>query len=227
VRTPNVFDLVSGSGGRGLSVDFNRPPSQLSFNSAYDEDFFGDAQGVSTPFGLKLQKQVQRYEYVDPMESSSSEDEDDDQYLNHRYISHISRLHSELNTNQVKLNIATFALEEQKHSTWVTDSLISVPTALRAYSPSRSLDPNRNDVLDVHMLDDNDEDRSTLDLGPGLGLNQSPCFEDTLLRYDGAMNTDRAECAEQKEETLKELFEGLEIAYGGAGTLFHRIQIID
>jgi hypothetical protein len=221
VGSPTIFDLGSGSGsgGRGLSVDFNRPPSQLSFTSVYDEDFFGDAQGVSTPFGLKLQ---QRYEYVDPMESSSSEDEDEDQYLN-PYISYSSHPHYDPNTNQGKLNNALEVHPEREHSTWITDSLISIPTALRAYSP----DHKRDKVSNVQMLDDDDDDDTTLGLGPSLGLDLGPCFEDALLKYNGAENTDRVECVEEKEETLKELFASLEIAYGTTGTSFHRFQFSD
>ena len=219
VRSPNIFDLVGGSDGPRLGVDFNRPPSQLSFNSAYDEDFFGDAQGLSTPFGLKLQNRV-----YDPMESSSSEDEDEDRYLNH-YVSYVSRPQSDPKTNQVKLNNSISALSvhlDHEHSTWITDSLISAPTALCAYSRSRS---SRDDVPDVHMLDNN-ESRTTLGLGTSLGLSRSPCFEDRLLRYDGAMSFDQAECgAKEKAETLKELFEGLDITYDGMDASFQCLQI--
>ena len=216
VRSPNIFDLISGNGGRGLNVDFNRPPSQLSFNSSYDEDFFGDAQSISTPFGLKLQDGV--YEPAGHTESSS-EDEGEDRYLN-RYISCVSRPQSGPSANQIKLDNL-----DHEHSTWITDSLISAPTALCAYRRSTSLEPGRDDVTDVHMLDDDNEARTTLGLGSSLGLNQSPCFEDALLRYDGAMSSSQAQCREEKAETLKELFEGLEIAYDGMNTSFRCLQI--
>jgi hypothetical protein len=222
-KTESVLN-VSGCGRRGLGVDFNRPPSQLSFTSAYDEDFFGDAQGFSTPFGLKSQKKAQTHEYADPMESSSSEDEDEEQYLSH-YVSYISRPRYDVDpNNQVKLDKTTCTLEmypEREHSTWVTDSLISIPTALRAYS--RPMFPDERD--NVLMLDDDDEDGSTLGLGPGLGFDLDPCFEDVLLKYDGAENMGRVEWAEDKEETLKELFASLELAYGGTSTSFHCLNL--
>jgi hypothetical protein len=194
-------------------VDFNRPPSQLSFTSAYDENLFGDVQGVSTPFGLKPQKQAQRYDYADPLDSSS-EGEDEDQFLNHR--AYLSRLHSYPKVQQINLDKSTSAFEgylEQAHSTWVTDSLISAPTGLRAYNWSRSLDHEQDEGSDVDMQDGDDE--TSLGLGPSLG-------KEMFLRYKGAKSTVQTESPKDKTEILNELFEGLEVAYGG-GCPFSRL----
>jgi len=225
MRSPTIFDLGSGSGGRALNVDFNRPPSQLSFTAAYDENFFGDAQGASTPFGFKSQKQVQRYEYMDPMVCYSSEDEED-QYVPHP-VPYPSPSHPDPNTDQNKLDKSTSILKvplEREYSTWITDSLISVPTALRAYSRSTFLDHYGDGNLDEQVQDD-DDGTTTLGLGPSFGLDLGPCFEDTLLRCDGLKNSGLEESAEGKAETLKGLFEGLEIASGGTGMFFISLNL--
>jgi hypothetical protein len=212
-----IFDIGSRCGGRREScVDFNRPPSQLSFTSAYDENIFGDVQGVSTPFGLKPQKQAQRHNYADLLDCSSSEgeDEDEDQFL--------SRLPSYPQTQQTNLDKATHAFEEyleQQHGTWVTDSLISAPTGPCAYNRTRSLDHDK-DGFNSQMQDGDEE--TSLGLGPSLGWDLSSNYEETLLRYEGAKSVLLK--VKDKKKTLNELFGGLEVVNGDGYSFSYLFQ---
>jgi hypothetical protein len=111
------------------AVDFNRPPSQLSFNS----DFFNDAQGASTP--LRRAKSSRETHLV-------TEDLGNEREMGSRspFPSHFGRS----------------ALSDGMGS-WITDSLISPPSEYRRRKGSNSLDGSRN-LENADNEDDDDND---------------------------------------------------------------------
>ena len=111
------------------AVDFNRPPSQLSFNS----DFFNDAQGASTP--LRRAKS------------------------NHETYLVTEDLGNERETGSHSPSPSPFgrsALSDAMGS-WITDSLISPPSEYRRRKGPNSLDGSGNlENADNEEDDDND-----------------------------------------------------------------------
>ncbi|KAF8625028.1 hypothetical protein AX17_006942 [Amanita inopinata Kibby_2008] len=100
------------------AVDFNRPPSQLSFHS----DFFDDVQGISTP--LKSVKASQRNTHDYKATGKTTE---------HRFTGESpSQLSvSSMDHTSIKHPIELSGFFDMDKS-WITDSLISPPSGLRA-----------------------------------------------------------------------------------------------
>lgn len=189
--------------GRASGVDFNRPPSQLSYSSTYDEDFFGDALGISTPFGLKTRAGGQALLFRagnDSLESTDSEGDDELGNGRLRYM-----LHSLTKSSKPGTPVKN-PLSEQIKSPWLSDSLISPPTACleRAYSKSSPGLLDEGVDGDVSMGHDAGEDT--------LGLGSGPPFE------LGLGNVDRREA--ERAGDLKELFDSLDISFGGCEYIF-------
>ena len=139
------------------AVDFNRPPSQLSFNS----DFFNDAQGASTP--LRRAKS------------------------NHETYLVTEDLGNERETGSHSPSPSPFgrsALSDAMGS-WITDSLISPPSEYRRRKGPNSLDGSGNlENADNEEDDDNDYFSGCLREGAATGSSytvQAQTCEDINL----------------------------------------------
>ncbi|KAK2465698.1 hypothetical protein APHAL10511_002242 [Amanita phalloides] len=127
------------------AVDFNRPPSQLSFNS----DFFDDAQGVSTPLrdiknSLRASKLDNNQDIAFPTQICCTP-----------YVSPSDRSKDE------PLEFSTFVSEA---NSWITDSIISPPSVyqrrrrnLTYLSPYDDIDEDEQDWRENKDSDNEDE----------------------------------------------------------------------
>ena len=116
------------------AVDFNRPPSQLSFNS----DFFNDAQGASTPLrGAKSSRETRLV----------TED-----LGNEREMGSRSPFPSPFGTGRPE----DFSTLSDELGSWITDSLISPPSEYRRRKGVNSPDGSRN--LENADNEDDDDD---------------------------------------------------------------------
>ena len=117
------------------AVDFNRPPSQLSFNS----DFFNDAQGASTPLrGVKSNRETHLI----------TEDLGGDREIGSRspFLSPFDRLAGEPED---------FSTLFSGMGSWITDSLISPPSEYHRRTGVNSPGGNRENA---NNEDDDDSD---------------------------------------------------------------------
>ncbi|KAG5654202.1 hypothetical protein H0H81_006235 [Sphagnurus paluster] len=130
ILSSSIFGL--GAPNRG-PVDFNRPPSQLSYNFDYDDAFADDALAVSTPFGSKPQD----IEFDSPL----STDEEDG--------TRVSYMHGDF---QISLQSGILG-------SWMSDSLIFRPTLsvkdayTQVSSPYKDVDM---DLCEYLVNDDNE-----------------------------------------------------------------------
>ncbi|KAF8074717.1 hypothetical protein FPV67DRAFT_594039 [Lyophyllum atratum] len=192
ILSPPTFDFC-GIQSRATPVDFNRPPSQLSYSSTYDEAFFGDALMISTPFG----KKVHRAGNVVFQESPDSTDEEDGNRHSTSRNLYPSPIRSAL---QVSLGPDILG-------PWMSDSLISPPTLSHgAYTRQNSLDKDFDmDFLD--QADDNDSDKEdSLGLGLAVKIHPNCDLATHLHEYEvGRVQED------ERPETLQELFNSLDL----------------
>jgi hypothetical protein len=224
VHSPSMFNH-DGAAGRAFGVDFNRPPSQLSYTSAYNEDFFGDAQGISTPSGLKTRSGGHALLFRsgnDSMESTDSENSDNGTELRKGRLRPLLRSLSQANAPGTPVNPPLLRpLPDQTKSPWSSDSLISPPTACqeRAYSKSPLGKIGKNVDEDVNMGTGDDED--TL----GLGLD-TPL--DLVFGLQDALPDDQIFKKAERAEDLRDLFDSLNLSLGGCELfIFVRICVID
>ncbi|GLB43389.1 hypothetical protein LshimejAT787_1302900 [Lyophyllum shimeji] len=183
--TPSIFDL-SGTSSRGPSIDFNRPPSQLSYISTYDEAIFADALGISTPFMAKPQRSGSA---TFPDSPNSSDEEEVHRTLGNRV------LRPSIMRNPLHLTLGSDML-----GSWMSDSLISPPTlsekgAYTRHSLHKDVDMQSSDHLVV-------ADDDSLGLGSGLKISRS--------------SGSKAFGEEEVPATLQELFDCLDSSLGAA-----------
>ncbi|RDB15803.1 hypothetical protein Hypma_003647 [Hypsizygus marmoreus] len=203
--SPSIFDLTAPV-DCGVGVDFNRPPSQLSYTSAYDEGFFGDAFGVSTPFGLRAQSK----DYYRCAESPDFTDDEADGWIPSCHASVRVPLHSNMHPRLESrthdtLSPALRRRIERSGSPWLSDSIISPPsiTQKRAYSLHSS--PSALQDEDIEMKLDAQDDRDDVD---SLGLGP----ELTSLSGNIGIPKDRGQG--DYREALQELFHSLDLGFG-------------
>ncbi|KAG6907893.1 hypothetical protein DXG01_007000 [Tephrocybe rancida] len=178
--------FLSGLRTREIAVDFNRPPSQLSYNFEYDEAFFGDALEISTPFGPK----AERPSAPTFSESPDSTDEDDDDQ------------HSPdgtLRSSEMQIT-RPLSLHSGHLGSWLSDSLISPPSIHKsAYSQ-----PPFNE--DVDMTSPRKPSTSCQSF---LGLDET---KDIRLSHELPEDGGRTAPLEDPEP-LQELFDRLELSF--------------
>ena len=169
------------------AVDFNRPPSQLSFNL----DFFNDVQGASTPL-RNIKSNHESY--------LATQDVYKERDINSQSppLSPVGRLADELDE---------FSALTSGMSSWITDSLISPPSEYRRRRGDPSHD-RRMDQEDADEDDDSDNDES-------LDYLRNPLIEDKTNGASSAVETQTFEdiglaiCAENlsvKDGALHYLF---------------------
>ncbi|KAF9460553.1 hypothetical protein BDZ94DRAFT_1311436 [Collybia nuda] len=181
-------DMSQDATGRAFAVDFNRPPSQLSYTSSYDDTFFVDALGMSTPFGLKNPAAGRAVLFRSGSDFLDSTDSESDEEFGGELLNPI--ICSLTGPGSASLP------SERTKGLWLSDSLISPPTALlkRAYSKS----PSR--PIDVNVNIGSDAPESSLGLGSPFGLG---------------LALENLEEEAKRAEDLKELFEYLDISFEG------------
>jgi hypothetical protein len=165
-------------------IDFNRPPSSLSFYGDSDSQFFDDVQGISTP-----PTQKRAYTQGSPIA------DDDDEFQQ-----------PDLTVMQDAMDIdmaggdGMKALPARERSPWLSDSLISAPNSQEWNHPPQEGAYIRSSSQDVDMYDE----------VPGLEL--APDFGAPVPRSRAAEEPASHENAPNAGgRDLKQMFDGLSL----------------
>ncbi|KAG6845019.1 hypothetical protein H0H87_001540 [Tephrocybe sp. NHM501043] len=181
-------NFLMDPGTRKRTVDFNRPPSQLSCNIKYDEAFFGDALEVSTPFGPRARRS--------PTFADSPDSLDDDGHSDDR----MRRLFG------IKIT-RSLSLQTDVLGSWLSDSLISPPTLPRDGAYTYAL-PCEGYIDMTSLPKPCISGESSLGLGENMILPPS-----NNLLDDFSAREERSDDADGKDfpEPLQGLFKKLEL----------------
>ncbi|KAJ7749217.1 hypothetical protein B0H16DRAFT_1691974 [Mycena metata] len=166
-------------------IDFNRPPSSLSFYGDFgdtESQFFDEVQGVSTP-ATKKRAQTLGSAVADDDEALDEPDLTITQHIMDVDIPH---------------TVGMKALPTRERSPWLSDSLISPPASQEWKRPPQENAYTHSPTRDVDMYDE-------LSLGLGLPPNFGPPVSSDRDDKD-------ADEPNAGEHDLKNMFDGLALA---------------
>ncbi|KAJ7216733.1 hypothetical protein B0H12DRAFT_342600 [Mycena haematopus] len=187
----NPFFLPSAHNG----IDFNRPPSSLSFYGDADTQFFDEVQGISTPPTKKSAYTL-----------GSAIGDDDDEFQQ-------PDLTITQDAMDTTCSAGLKALPTRERSPWLSDSLISPPTSQEWNCPPQEGPFTQSLEQDIDM-----DDATSLDLSlaPDFGAPAAPDSADPLRHADDPKASDR---------DLKQMFDGLALGILFPSNLVHHLIV--
>ncbi|KAJ7096158.1 hypothetical protein C8R44DRAFT_749007 [Mycena epipterygia] len=178
----NPFFLPSATN----DIDFNRPPSSLSFYGDSDLQLFDDGQVFSTPETVKraytLGSDVAEYDENFPYDGDREPD-----------------LTMTQDTMDVDLAYGMKALPMRERSPWLSDSLISPPVSQEWKRHPKEGAYTHSTSEDIEMYDD---------ISHGLGVQFAPLVLSEEDDADAAAPVLRTD-GKTRDDDLKQMFDGL------------------